>query len=321
MGFIFNSRLQISLNMSARSITPFQAVLMVSLIVFWGSSFVVVKIILGEGLSPTAIATFRFLVAGGFFLVALFLKRRLNPNYKLSVEKKDSLTFFFLALTGVTFFFTVQYTGIQMSGASVAAILVCLLSPILIVVFSARLFSERLTKMQIIGIFVAVSGTLAVVSADLLNLEGNLQFFVGTIILLSTPLMWAIYSLLGAKIMKKYDAFLVVAYVSLIGGVCLVPFSLAENSFHQILTLSTNAWLAILYLSVTCSLLGYYIWFYVLQKAGSIASSFLFAEPLVTVVFAYFFIKETLTLSVVAGATLIFIGVYLVTTKKPIQKA
>ena len=208
-----------------------------------------------------------------------------------------------------------------MSGASVAAILVCLLSPILIVVFSARLFSERLTKMQIIGIFVAVSGTLAVVSADLLNLEGNLQFFVGTIILLSTPLMWAIYSLLGAKIMKKYDAFLVVAYVSLIGGVCLVPFSLAENSFHQILTLSTNAWLAILYLSVTCSLLGYYIWFYVLQKAGSIASSFLFAEPLVTVVFAYFFIKETLTLSVVAGATLIFIGVYLVTTKKPIQKA
>jgi drug/metabolite transporter (DMT)-like permease len=74
-------------------------------------------------------------------------------------------------------------------------------------------------------------------------------------------------------------------------------------------------------LSVTCSLLGYYIWFYVLQKAGSIASSFLFAEPLVTVVFAYFFIKETLTLSVVAGATLIFIGVYLVTTKKPIQKA
>jgi hypothetical protein len=53
---------------------------MVSLIVFWGSSFVVVKIILGEGLSPTAIATFRFLVAGAFFLVALFLQRRLNPQ-------------------------------------------------------------------------------------------------------------------------------------------------------------------------------------------------------------------------------------------------
>jgi drug/metabolite transporter (DMT)-like permease len=137
---------------------------------------------------------------------------------------------------------------------------------------------------------------------------------------LSTPIMWAAYSLLGEKIMKKYDAFLVVAYVSLIGGACLVPFSLAENSFLRIFTLGINEWLAILYLAFTCSLLGYYIWFYVLQKAGAAASSFLFAEPLVTVVFAVMFINETLSLSVIAGAVLIFVGVYLVTVKKPVQK-
>ena len=120
--------------------------------------------------------------------------------------------------------------------------------------------------------------------------------------------------------MKKYDAFLVVSYVSLLGGLCLVPFSLVENSLIQILTLSTNVWLAILYLSFTCSLLGYYIWFYVLQKAGAAASSFLFAEPLVTVVFAVVFINETLSLSVITGAVLIFVGVYLATAKKMLQK-
>ncbi len=220
---------------------------MVALIVFWGSSFVVVKEILGDGLSPIAIATFRFIVAGVFFIVTLFLKKRLSPNYSLSVERKDILTLFVLALTGVTFFFIVQYTGIQMAGASIAAILVCLVSPILITVFSARIFNECLTRIQIVGISIAAAGTLAVVSADLLNLEGNTQFFVGTLILLTTPFMWAIYSLLGEKIMKKYDAFLVVSYVSVLGGLFLVPFSLAENSLIQILTLGTNAWLAILY--------------------------------------------------------------------------
>jgi len=293
---------------------------MVLLIVFWGSSFVVVKQVIGDGLSPIAVATFRFLVAGALFLVALFLKKRFTPNYRLDVEKKDLLTLIVLALTGVTFFFTIQYTGIEMAGASIAAILVCLLSPIIITVVSARLFSERLAKWQIVGIAVAVAGTLSVVSADLMNLQGNMQFFAGTLILLSTPIMWATYSLLGEKIMKKYDAFLVVAYVSLIGGACLVPFSLAENSFFRIFTLGTNEWLAILYLAFTCSLLGYYIWFYVLQKAGAAASTFLFAEPLVTVVFAVMFINETLSLSVIAGAVLIFAGVYLVTVKKPIQK-
>ncbi|MCX6644252.1 MAG: EamA family transporter [Candidatus Bathyarchaeota archaeon] len=302
-------------DMASRSITPFQAFLMVLLIVFWGSSFVVVKQVLGEGLTPTAVATFRFLVAGAFFLIALFIKKRLSPDYQLRVERKDLLTMLALALTGVTFFFTIQYTGIQLAGASIAAVLVCLLSPILITVFSARLFGEHLRKRQITGIITAMAGTLLVVSADLLNLQGNMKFLVGTLILLSTPVMWAVYSLIGEKIMKKYDAFLVVAYVSLLGGLCLIPFSLADNSFFQIFTLGTNEWLAILYLSFTCSLLGYYIWFYVLKKAGATASSFLFAEPLVTVVFAVIFINETLYPSVLAGAVLIFIGVLLVTAK------
>jgi drug/metabolite transporter (DMT)-like permease len=293
---------------------------MVLLIVFWGSSFVVVKELLGDGLSPTAVATFRFLVAGALFLIALMAKKRVSPDYKLRVQKRDLLTLLALALTGVTFFFTIQYTGIQLAGASIAAVLVCLLSPLLITVFSARLFGEHLMKKQTVGIITAVAGTLLVVLADLLNLEGSMTFLVGTLILLSTPVMWAVYSLLGEKIMQKYDAFLVVAYVSLLGGVCLIPFSLADNSFFQIFTLTTNQWLGILYLSSTCSLLGYYIWFYVLKKAGATASSFLFAEPLVTVVFAVLFVNETLYPSVLAGAVLIFIGVFLVTTKKSQSK-
>jgi drug/metabolite transporter (DMT)-like permease len=301
--------------MTTRSISPFQTFLMLTLIVFWGSSFVVVKQVLGNGLTPVAIATFRFLTAGGFFLVALFGKKSINLDYQLAIERRDSPTLLALALTGVTFFFIVQYTGIQMAGPSIAAILVCLLSPILITVFSARLFKEHLTKKQIIGILIAVLGTLSVVSADMLNLQGSTQFFVGSLILLLTPILWAVYSLLGKKIMEKYDAFLVVAYVNVLGGLCLVPFSLAENSLPQILTLGINEWLAILYLSLTCSLLGYYIWFYVLEKSGAVASSFLFAEPLVTALFAVTFVGEKLNQFVFAGAIMLFIGVYLVTRK------
>jgi drug/metabolite transporter (DMT)-like permease len=307
--------------MAARSITAFQAFLMVLLIFFWGSSFVVVKQVLGDGLSPIAIATFRFLVAGALFLAALAIKKRVAPTYRLRVERKDLPTLVVLALSGVTFFFTIQYTGIQLAGASIAAILVCLLSPIIITVASTRMFREHLARWQFLGIGVAVAGTLSVVSSDLLNLQGNTPFFVGTLVLLSTPIMWAVYSLLGERIMKKYDAFLVVSYVSLIGGLCLIPFSLAEGTFFQVFMLGTSEWLAILYLAFTCSLLGYYIWFYVLKKAGAAASSFLFGEPLVTVIFAVIFINETLSLPVILGAALIFVGVYLVTAKKSLPKS
>lgn len=292
---------------------------MLCLITFWGSSFVVVKATLGEGLTPIAIATFRFLVAGGLFVAALVLIKSRNPSYTVLVGGRDFLRLLLLALSGVTFFFAVQYTGIQLAGASIAAILVCLLSPILISVFSARMFKEHLMKKNILGIGIAAAGTFTVITSGTLSIqEANSNFLLGSVILLFTPLMWAAYTLMGKKIMEKYDPFLVVAYVSILGGVCLVPFSLAENSFHQVLAMNINEWSAILYLAFTCSLLGYFIWFHVMtQVKAAVTSSFMFAEPLITVVFATIFVPENEGINplTVAGGLLIFVGVYLVTKR------
>ncbi|MGB9756353.1 MAG: EamA family transporter, partial [Candidatus Bathyarchaeales archaeon] len=118
--------------METGAVSRFNAFLMFVLILFWGSSFVVVRMVLMEGLTPIAIATFRFLVAGGLFLVAILLERKRVKDYGLFVEKKDFPRLILLAFTGVTFFFTAQYTGIKMAGASIAAIFVCLLAPIFI---------------------------------------------------------------------------------------------------------------------------------------------------------------------------------------------
>lgn len=116
--------------------------------------------------------------------------------------------------------------------------------------------------------------------------------------------------------MGKYDAFLIVTYVTVLGGLCLIPFSLTENSFYQIFSMSMHEWLAILYLAFTCSLVGYYIWFYVLNKAdAAVTSSFLFVEPLITGVFAVSFAGEKLNLFILAGGLLVFAGLYLVTRR------
>ena len=276
----------------------------------------VVKIALREGLTPIAIATFRFLIAGGFFLITILIEKKIRRNYRLLVEKKDFLMLLFLALTGVTFFFTAQYTGIQMAGASTAAILVCLLSPVLITLLSTIIFKEHLVKKQVFGIGVAALGTVIVVTGGTISFPGDREFLLGSLILLFTPVLWATYSLVGKKIMDRYSPFLVVAYVNVLGGLCLIPFSLAENSFCQIFTMSLYSWLAILFLAVTCSLLGYYIWFYVMKQVrAAITSSFLFAEPLVTVLFAIMFVGEELSMVILAGGFLIFIGVYLVARK------
>jgi drug/metabolite transporter (DMT)-like permease len=303
--------------MEKRQISLPNIILMLFLITFWGSSFVVVKAILGKGLTPIAIATFRFLLAGCLFLIVLFLKKGRDRDYGVLVERGDVPTLIVLAFSGVTMFFTVQYTGIQMANASVASILVCLLSPVLISLSSIYIFKEHLSKVQLLGIGTASLGTLAVILGGTPNLEGNRVFLLGSLILLFTPLLWTVYTLLGRNITRKYDPFLVVAYVNILGGLFLIPFSLAEGSFLNIFALTSQEWLAILYLSSTCSLLGYFIWFYVMRRSTAAAtSSFLFAEPVITVLFAAFLIGEEVTAFSVGGGLLIFIGVFLVTARR-----
>jgi len=304
--------------MATKPISLVDAFLMLTLISFWGSSFVVVKIALREGLTPVAIATFRFVTAGGLFIIALLIEKKRKPNYNLLVERKDAPTLLLLALSGITFYFIAQYTGIKMAGASIAAIFVCLLSPILITILSTKIFKEHLYRKQILGVLTAAVGTLTVTVGGTFSLQFSTEFFLGSLILLTTPVLWSAYSLVGKKTIEKYNPFLVVAYVTMIGGLCLIPFSLAENSLQQAFTMSLNSWLAIIYLSFTCSLLGYYIWFYTIKQIGAaVTSSFLFAEPLVTVLLAVTLIQEKLTPPIIAGGLLIFTGVYLITKNKP----
>ena len=300
----------------AKAISSSNVFLMMCLITFWGGSFVVVKLAIGEGLTAIALATFRFLIAGSLFAVALLIVKKVKPSYVLLVDRVHLPTLLFLALTGVTFFFAIQYTGIQMAGASIASIFVCLLAPILISVFSARIFNEHLTKKQTVGIGIAAAGTFTVVASGAFTPQSNMTFLLGSFILLSTPFLWATYTIAGKRIMEKYDPFLIVAYVNILGGLLLLPFSLTENSFNQLFTLSLNEWSAILFLAVTCSFLGYFIWFYVMKQVETaIASSFLFAEPLITALFAITLAGEEITVLTIVGGILIFIGVFVVTKK------
>jgi drug/metabolite transporter (DMT)-like permease len=303
--------------MANNKIGSFDFFLMLCLIIFWGSSFVVVKALLLQGLTPIAIATFRFLVAGVLFLVALVVMKVRRPLSVVVFEGKDTLVFVGLSLVGVTFFFIVQYVGIELADASVAAILVCFLSPILIALLSMRIFNESLKKKQFLGLAVAGIGTLLVITGGTMDFgSSNPTFLFGSLILLLTPILWASYTLGGKRLIEKYSPFLVVAYVSIIGGLFLIPFSLAENSLQGILTLSLQAWEAILYLAVTCSFVGYFIWFHVMSRVkAAVTSSFLFAEPLVTVLFATVFIGENITLPLLVGGLLIFTGVLLITRK------
>jgi drug/metabolite transporter (DMT)-like permease len=178
------------------------------------------------------------------------------------------------------------------------------------------ILKERISRGQVSGIGFAAIGTLTVVLGGSVSVQFGSDFFFGSLILLATPILWTIYTLLGKRTIEKYNPILVLTYVTLFGGLLLLPFSVADNSIRLALSLSLLCWLAIAYLSVTCTLVGYYIWFYAVEKVGAtVTSAFLFAEPLVTVLLAAMLVEEKITVPIGVGGLLIFLGVYLVTRK------
>ena len=78
-------------SVTTQTISPINTFLMIFLITVWGSSFVVVKIALAQGLTPIAIATFRLLAASALFLTVLVAKKTLNRNYSLHIDNKDQI--------------------------------------------------------------------------------------------------------------------------------------------------------------------------------------------------------------------------------------
>jgi drug/metabolite transporter (DMT)-like permease len=302
--------------MVSKPVGTLEALLLIALILFWGSSFVVVKLALAEGLTPVSIATFRFLLAGGLFALTLLARMVRKSGDRAFVHRRDLPILALLAVSGVALFYLAQYIGIEMAGASIAAIFACFLSPIFIAVVSTVILKERISRGQVSGIGFAAVGTLIVVLGGSVSVQFGSDFLYGSVILLATPFLWAFYTMLGKRTIEKYNPILVLTYVTVFGGLLLLPFSVADGSVRLAQSMSLSSWSAIAYLSVTCTLVGYYIWFYAVEKVGAtVTSAFLFAEPLVTVLLAALFVGEKITVPIGVGGLLIFLGVYLVTQK------
>jgi drug/metabolite transporter (DMT)-like permease len=103
----------------------------------------------------------------------------------------------------------------------------------------------------------------------------------------------------------------------MIGG-CLttLPFTWLEWEWGIVYHLSLAAWTGVLFLGVFCSGLAYLFWYSVLEKKDSgTVGIYLYLEPLVTLIGAYFLLNEEIQWTTLAGGGMILLGVYLATKK------
>jgi len=286
--------------------------LLVLLLVIWANSFTAIKH-LREVFSPRELVLARFLPVALFASVSLAWTRARRRECA-EILREEPLRLAAMGLTGVAGYNYFLYLG-QSEVKPGAAALLTTLSPLFTLFLAILFLREKVPVRRAVGIIVSLIGLFVVVrygKVGLGRVTGPAHSDVRYVLITSlAPLSWSLYTILGKPILRRFSP-IVVTYLTLIIGT--LPFlGIAGGPFFPTLfALTATQWIALAYLSVFCTLIGFWIWFAALKRmpATSVASFVYLNPPLAALFGSLFFGEEIGGLFILGGAVLLF-GLYL----------
>jgi drug/metabolite transporter (DMT)-like permease len=276
-------------------------------VIVWGASFIATKVAL-QDISPITVVWLRFLMG----VVILGMTVILQKQFALP-EKKEWAYFALLGFLGITFHQWLQSNGLQSSEAGTTAWIVAT-TPVFMALLGWVLLKERLGWTKSSGILLAFIGVLVVVSRGNLGSISIGRFgAAGDVLILISAVNWAVFSALSRRGLKSHHPSLMMFYVMSLGWLFTSLLFLTTNSLVEIGNLTFNGWMAVAFLGIFCSSLAYIAWYDALKTLTTAQTSvFLYIEPLVAVVVAFFILGEAITPASILGGAIIIFGVWLV---------
>ncbi|WP_256464133.1 DMT family transporter [Halobacillus amylolyticus] len=271
------------------------------------------NILIGKAISelpPITITFFRLLIA---FVVLFPLGYRSAWKYRdrFFKYKKPVLV---MALSGLALFNTFIYGALQFTTSSNVAILESII-PAITVVLSAFMLKERLKGIQWGGVGLSLIGAIWVVmDGNILKLT-VIDWNVGDLIMIGAIITWAVYSVMVKKYMHKFPPYAAIFVMTGISLIALLPIVIIEWSIIGIPAMGdSNFIIGLLYLGIFPSLIALIFYNRAVALLGaSQASIFLNFLPVVTMIGAYLWLGEEITVMHVIGAGIVIVGVLLTT--------
>lgn len=282
------------------------AILFVLLATIWGSAFTAIK----AGLAffpPVLFAAFRYDIAAFLMLgYAAYATDRWRPRTRDEWLLVGIGGAFLIAAYHVFLFIGQQGT------TSAAAAIVVSLSPILTTGFARGLLpEERLTSIGILGLLVGFVGVIILSNPDPNNLTDTRTVSLGLIFLAAAS--FALGSVLTRRVDDGLPIETMEAWSMLIGALLMhgVSAGLAESVSDVQWT--TEAVIALGYLAVVASAIGFLIYFDLLARLGPIEINLVsYAAPVAAAVTGLVILGETPTVHTFAGFLLILLGFVLI---------
>ena len=278
---------------------------MLMAVLFWAINFPFIKIALGE-FSPFALNGIRLTFASVVLVWSLFLSKQ-----GFGVEKRDIWKLVVLGIIGNTIYQVFFIQGINLTTASSTAIIMAM-TPASVALLSSLLKHEKLHWVAWLGIVLSFIGFYLVITEQpgtflfsWESLKGDMMIFFGNIV-------WAVYTVFSKPLLGRISPLKWSSLTLVVGTLFYLPFCIpafVRQDFGQI---TFKGWSILVYSGLFALAFSYVAWYASVKRIGNSKTAIYGnVTPIMTVVFAYIFIAEKISLWQAVGALIILTGVYL----------
>ena len=278
---------------------------------FWSGNMVVGRAIRGE-VPPFSLAFWRW-------AIALLLTLPLALPYlkdQWPQLRKGWKAILVLGLLGVGGYNTLAYIALQYTGATNASLLNSFI-PVATIALSWAFLKKHLRRIEWMGVIISLCGVMTIVGRGELATLAALTFNAGDLWMLGAVFVWALYTTGLQWRPAGVHPMLLLAAFTTVGLLALAPAYIWEISQGRHVQLSGGSLAGIIYTGTLPSFVGYIFYNRAVGEVGaSKASLFIHLMPVFGTLLSALFLDEVPQLFHFFGIGLIFLGIYLTTSRK-----
>ncbi len=275
--------------------------MLIALSFIWGSSFLLIEVVL-EDVAPLT------LVAGS--LTGAFLFLGIVFAFSGRPFPRDFASWRAFVFLGVVFdvipFITLAW-GQDRIDSNTAAILVASM-PLSTVLIAHFWINERLTLNQVLGVLVGFGGVLLLFGADLQDLTGSGT--LGQLVVIAGVVGYSVGTVFARRYLVSADIVVTAAGQMLVGTAIMIPLALAVDTPFD-LSLSSKTVLAWVVLGVFSYGVFYLIFFrFISEVTATQASLVTYLVPITAVLLGVLVLDEDVSWNSYGGLALIIAGIW-----------
>lgn len=270
--------------------------------ILWSSAAIAIKLGL-QSTTPLALATSRFLIAGGLLFVYVYIVKRTYPW----PNRTEWRALLLLGLLNTTIYLGASFWALTSVSAGIFNLFVTT-NPFIVAFLSYLWLKRKILAREWSGMLVAATGLFIATWPSISVSETSM---IGVVVLALGMVSMAIGSVYFNKRNLQLPGIVVNTWQVMIGGMVLIPFTFLLEHRSFFVEWDRNLLVSMLWLVLVISIGTMILWFYLLKQDAVRANNWLFLTPVFGYILATLFLGEPFTRFDFMATICVIIGLFI----------